>query len=323
MLIICVSKIMKAQNVGIGTTAPVYPLHLQTPGNVNSWGLMHTNGNVYLGSFIYSNGVAEFGTRSNHPLWFFTNNSDAPPALSISSTGQFVGINTTSPQTHLDIYGSNTQLRLTDNSTANSTTISRYTNRLEIQTPDIFQVAMGTTANPSFIIKSNGYIGIGDNSPVNKVQIGTILGFSGNDLAIGDNGKGMSFYQSSTASIWYSNTNFSLMPNGSGGNVGIGTLNPAYPLSVNGTIQSKEVRVETGWADFVFDEHYELPSLDSVEIFTKQNKHLPGIPSAEEIKKNGLAVGELQTKMMQKIEELTLYTIELKKEINELKASKK
>jgi hypothetical protein len=111
-----------------------------------------------------------------------------------------------------------------------------------------------------------------------------------------------------------------IINDGALGNVGIGTTTPAYKLSVNGTIQSKEVRVETGWADFVFDNQYALPPLAEVESFIRLNKHLPGIPSADQIQKDGLVVGEMQTRMMQKIEELTLYVIELKKEIETLKS---
>jgi hypothetical protein len=103
------------------------------------------------------------------------------------------------------------------------------------------------------------------------------------------------------------------------GNIGIGTTNPTYKLAVNGTIRTKEVIVETGWADYVFEKDYKLPSLKEVEQYIKNNKHLPEIPSAQEIQKNGLSVGEIQTKMMQKIEELTLYVIELQKQIDELK----
>jgi hypothetical protein len=94
---------------------------------------------------------------------------------------------------------------------------------------------------------------------------------------------------------------------------------PGYQLAVNGNIRGKEVVVETGWADFVFDKKYKLPALSEVEKFIRQNKHLPGIPSAQEIQTNGLKVGDMQTKMMQKIEELMLYVIALKKEIEELK----
>ncbi|HVX25483.1 MAG TPA: hypothetical protein VHB70_04020 [Parafilimonas sp.] len=104
-------------------------------------------------------------------------------------------------------------------------------------------------------------------------------------------------------------------------NVGIGTTAPQYTLSVNGTIQAKEVRVETGWSDFVFDKNYKLRSLNEVEKYINQNHHLPDIPSASDIQKNGLAVADVQTKMMQKIEELTLYIIQLQKEIDALKSN--
>lgn len=102
--------------------------------------------------------------------------------------------------------------------------------------------------------------------------------------------------------------------------VGIGTTSPQYTLSVNGTIQAKEVRVETGWSDFVFEKSYKLRSLNDVEKYINQNHHLPEIPSASDIQKNGLAVADVQTKMMQKIEELTLYIIQLQKEIDALKS---
>ncbi len=107
------------------------------------------------------------------------------------------------------------------------------------------------------------------------------------------------------------------------GNVGIGTTNPTQKLSVNGVIRSKEVVVESGWADYVFDEKYKLRTLEEVEVFIQRHKHLPNIPSAKEIEKNGLTMGEMQKKMMEKIEELTLYVIELKKEIENMKQQKR
>lgn len=107
-----------------------------------------------------------------------------------------------------------------------------------------------------------------------------------------------------------------ILPNG---NVGIGTTNPSYKLSVKGNIRSEELVVETGWADYVFEKSYNLKPLYEVEAFILKNKHLEGIPSAKEIQTNGLAVGAVQARMMEKIEELTLYIIELKKELDSLK----
>jgi hypothetical protein len=101
----------------------------------------------------------------------------------------------------------------------------------------------------------------------------------------------------------------------SGGGVGIGTnpseaSNAGYKLAVNGHIRAKKIVVESGWADYVFDEKYHLMPLEQLNNYVQKNKHLPGIPEAAEIEKKGLDVAAVQVLMMQKIEELTLYMIE-------------
>lgn len=104
------------------------------------------------------------------------------------------------------------------------------------------------------------------------------------------------------------------------GNMAIGTsnINGTYKLSVNGKIRAKEVVVETGWSDFVFEEDYNLKSLKEVESFIKENKHLPDVPSEKEVTENGVSIGEMQSTLLQKIEELTLYVIEQDKRIEKL-----
>lgn len=105
-----------------------------------------------------------------------------------------------------------------------------------------------------------------------------------------------------------------------GGNVGIGTDNPKNKLEVAGTIRATEVKVEAmPWADFVFDKEYKLRSLEELENHINKHKHLPDIPSEVEVNENGVSLGEMQAKLLQKIEELTLYVIELKKENIEIK----
>jgi len=94
--------------------------------------------------------------------------------------------------------------------------------------------------------------------------------------------------------------------------------NTSYRLDVNGKIRSNEIVVNTSGADFVFDPQYNLPSLEDVEAYIKANKHLQDIPPAAEMQRDGMNVGELNTKMLQKIEELTLYIIDQQKRINEL-----
>lgn len=100
------------------------------------------------------------------------------------------------------------------------------------------------------------------------------------------------------------------------GNLGLGTLNPGnYKLAVEGTIGARRMKIMQGsWADFVFHPDYQLPALSEVECFIKENKHLPEIPSEKDVERDGVDVGDMNKKLLQKIEELTLYIIELKKE---------
>ncbi len=105
------------------------------------------------------------------------------------------------------------------------------------------------------------------------------------------------------------------------GNVGIGTTNPQNLLSVNGIVQAKEVLVNTGWSDYVFEPNYRLRPLKEVAAYVEANHHLPDIPSESEVKEKGISVGEMQSKLLAKIEELTLHMIELEHENGVLKES--
>ncbi|WP_426483554.1 hypothetical protein [Flavobacterium sp. 2] len=106
----------------------------------------------------------------------------------------------------------------------------------------------------------------------------------------------------------------------SNGNVGIGTTTSTSKLTVAGNIASREVKVTVdAGADFVFENDYNLPSLDYLNKFIKENKHLPEIASAEEMKKDGINLSEMNIKLLQKIEEMTLYMIEQNQQINDLK----
>ena len=103
------------------------------------------------------------------------------------------------------------------------------------------------------------------------------------------------------------------------GNVGIGVTNPTNKLDVNGTIHSKEVKVDmNGWSDFVFRKEYSLPTLQEVEKHINEKGHLKNIPNEEEVLKNGINLGEMNSKLLQKIEEMTLYMIEQNKKIIDL-----
>ena len=115
------------------------------------------------------------------------------------------------------------------------------------------------------------------------------------------------------------------------GNVGIGTETPIDKLSVNGKIRAQEIKVETAnWSDYVFAKDYQLPSLKETEQYIKDKGHLPDIPSAEEVHANGVDLGEMNAKLLKKIEDLTLHLINQEKKLedyslglNELKNTNK
>ena len=106
------------------------------------------------------------------------------------------------------------------------------------------------------------------------------------------------------------------------GNIGVGTINPDAKLTVRGDIHTQEVKVDLNGSvapDFVFEHNYRLATLEETEKFIQDNKHLPGVPSSQEMEENGIELKEMNLKLLQKVEELTLYLIDQNKEIRELK----
>lgn len=117
-------------------------------------------------------------------------------------------------------------------------------------------------------------------------------------------------------------SNYAKMVINGDGNVGIGTVSPVDRLEVNGAIRAREIKVAvTGWADYVFEEGYKVRSLESLEMFIKENKRLPEIPGEAEVKAEGIALGEMNVKLLKKIEELTLYLIEQDKKFQTLNSN--
>ncbi|WP_281988346.1 tail fiber protein [Aquimarina aggregata] len=105
------------------------------------------------------------------------------------------------------------------------------------------------------------------------------------------------------------------------GNVGIGTATPDARLTVKGKIHAEEVKIDLSVPapDYVFKKEYELLTIDEVQQHIKEKGHLPNIPSAEVMENNGIELGAMNMKLLEKIEELTLYTIAQEKEIKTLK----
>ncbi len=128
------------------------------------------------------------------------------------------------------------------------------------------------------------------------------------------NYSGLSTWKNSSNGLYYDN-----------GNIGIGNLPlQDYRLAVDGDIIAKEIKVEaTPWSDFVFDDDYNLQNLKEVEQYIETENHLPGVPSASEVEEKGINVAEMNTILLQKIEEMTLYIIELNKRLEAQEARNK
>lgn len=184
---------------------------------------------------------------------------------------------------------------------------------------------------------ASGKMGIGATSPKGRLNtlalansVSMTLGSStqpGLSVTSSDGGAyGMYFGVSSTGRSWIqggrtdSATAYDILLQSAGGKVGIGTNSPDELLTVNGIIHAKEVKIDLSGplADFVFKKGYALRPLNEVHSYIKDNGHLPEIPSEEEVKKNGMNISEMQVKLLQKVEELTLYAIDQQKRIEEL-----
>lgn len=192
---------------------------------------------------------------------------------------------------------------------------------------------------------TSGNFGIGTTSPIVPLHVAQYGNNVTGDLTLltkftdptGIKGISLGYNQSSQGGIIYSENNTGTGSplefwtyNGSSfaprmvfaqdGNLLIGKTsqtNSAYKLDINGSARANEIVVNTTGADFVFDHQYKLPKLSEVKTYIDDNHHLPEIPSAEDMKKDGLNVGEINIKLLQKVEELTLYSIEQNKQITE------
>lgn len=208
-------------------------------------------------------------------------------------------------------------------------------------------VSKGNHENPMLTVKEDGNVGVGTMDPQAKLDVvGGINIATGFPIQLGgkDSSHGLKYKRNNSDNSLLDGP---FLYGWTGGGLGIKKDNNEFNVlswkengnvAIQGKLEAKEVKVTlTPTADFVFDEKYDLPKLDAVEKHIKEKKHLPEIASAKEMEKEGVNVGEFQIKLLQKIEELTLYTIEqnkqlkklqenndkLMKEVSELKSNKK
>lgn len=291
-----------------------------------------------------------YAVDGNFMAWHYFANRDSTlrmyngeDRLTIERTGN-VGIGTNTPQARLEVRGdilaNRRNLRLSLNNTADDDGMGmRYvdggTMALYSDVRINFQEADEDSTVFSFNLNS-GRMGIGTDAPnANLEVIGNIVAMessvalSTRNNSLGD-GMGMRYVTGGTMAL-YSDGLIDFQESDTddtrirfdmnAGRVGIGTTNLTARLNVNGRIRAEEIEVISNVpsSDFVFEEDYDLRPLEEVEAFVKENKHLPEIPSAEEFKENGYKLGDMDDLLLRKVEELTLYMIDLKKENEILK----
>jgi len=221
---------------------------------------------------------------------------------------------------------------------ANNTTYAAAYINQEATTGAILRLSGGTTdvtKNVKFSFENSGNFGLGTINTTEKITMynagatpvltqyvnNTVTGGStrGFVLGITENGTGTVWHREALP-VTFGTSNIERMRINANGNIGIGTVSPDYKLDVVGVIRAHSVQISTAkTADFVFDDDYRLRPLPEVERYITANKHLPEVAPAAEMKEKGVDVADMQIKLLQKIEELTLYVIQQQKEIEELK----
>jgi hypothetical protein len=335
-------------NVGIGITNPKYKLDILTP-------VTGTETETYSGiqlhadhfGYIIEGGIKQ---KAGGTLKFSLNQGGTiSEKFRIDSYGN-VGIGTNNPTAKLEVAGNakiNGNLSFSNYGGGffmqDNDWIRTYGNKNFYHNTGIMRTDGEFQVGPSgnrLVVNANGNVGIGTTAPASKLDVvgdiyidnldwstdnalriregssnsyGAFFKYGLNDLLTIGTRNEDSDYIALQVSRGSSNVTFN-------GNVGIGITDPKNKLSVNGTVWAKEVKVSlTDAADWVFDTNYKLRPLAEVEKFINENKHLPELPSAEEFRQNDMNVSQMSNKLLQKIEELTLYAIEQQKELDRLK----
>ena len=337
---------------GLGTSAAVLRFN-RTPNDAGTTGVMADIFGGNESEVTSSAGFLGFATRNGTP-------ETTAERMRITSTGN-VGIGTTTPTAKLEVaglgkfkaeIGSNIGLQILDNTS--NISMMQFAN---INLAKHWYIGNDngkfnfyhSNSGAAMAITEIGNVGIGVQNPTYKLEVagsfnlGSILKSNSYGVSLEGASSGLFFYGESDAKNRYYglyhdrasektvlrvNNNDNAFIFSKEGLLSIGTniaVPTNYKLAVGGDIIAERVvvKLQTAWPDFVFKKSYGLRPLSEVEAFINQNNHLPEVPSAAEVADKGIDVGAMNAKLLQKVEELTLYLIEMKKEIEALKADKK
>ena len=302
-ILIAVSFISLAQNVGIGTTTPDAKLHVADTVNTAD-GTVGAFINIHNSSIISPIGVMA-GIRFRLDGVNTGANSRYKGGIFFQKTASFaVG----SLHFAVNDDGNNNNVTAAD---AKMTIASNGRVGIGTITPSAALHVNTTVSEVTRIQGANPYISFHDNTDGYKGY----LWYNGTDMVLGGaTAAGIRFSTNSTyRGAILSDGRWVI---GSGLSAGTG-----YLLSVDGKVIVEEARVQLSgsWPDYVFSNNYKLPSISELAKYVQKNKHLPNMPSAAEVEKEkGFDLGDMQKRMLEKVEELTLYVIQLKKENDEL-----